>query len=144
MKTKSKLKRARRPAAKRPRFNQCANCYDGKLLMAGESCGVCGNAEPAKPLPKPERKCVYCGCTEGRACAGGCSWSVLHPKTLTGVCSQCVDRLPGIVLGLISITPPRDGLVWLQVVKGNHAGEGLQMKAKELIAVVEKLYRKHF
>jgi hypothetical protein len=35
-----------------------------------------------------DRTCVYCGCTESRACAGGCSWIVTHPWTNTGVCSS--------------------------------------------------------
>ena len=125
-------------------MNQCGNCLDGKLLMAGETCGICGNHEPPKRKPKRERQCVYCGCTDSRACPGGCGWAVRHPKTLTGVCSACVDRLPGIVLGQISITPPRAGLVWMQVVNGPNAGDGMQTEAGVLAKAVEKFYRKHF
>jgi len=29
-------------------------------------------------------KCIYCGCTDGRACVGGCGW------ILPNVCSNCV------------------------------------------------------
>lgn len=29
-------------------------------------------------------KCKYCGCTDGHACTGGCSW------VLPNVCSNCV------------------------------------------------------
>lgn len=36
-----------------------------------------------------ERTCVVCGCTDSRACAGGCSWVETHPATPTGVCSTC-------------------------------------------------------
>lgn len=39
-----------------------------------------------------ERTCVYCGCTESRACAGGCTWVEKHAHTPTGVCSQCATR----------------------------------------------------
>lgn len=31
------------------------------------------------------RACVECGCTEAKACPGGCSWASLDPP----VCSQC-------------------------------------------------------
>ena len=50
---------------------------------------------PKPPLPSlpsvnnPARTCVHCGCTDDRACPGGCSWTVLHKATNTGVCSQC-------------------------------------------------------
>ncbi len=39
-----------------------------------------------------ERTCVHCGCTDSRACEGGCSWAVKHKHTPTGVCSRCVPR----------------------------------------------------
>ena len=35
-------------------------------------------------------KCKYCGCTDGQACVGGCSWVAKN------VCSSCV--LPSIKL----------------------------------------------
>lgn len=37
-----------------------------------------------------ERSCVWCGCTDSNACAGGCGWAFKHTATLTGVCTQCV------------------------------------------------------
>ena len=40
--------------------------------------------------PVPDRTCVHCGCTDSHACAGGCSWVILHKATHTGVCSACV------------------------------------------------------
>lgn len=33
-----------------------------------------------------ERRCRACGCTDTRACPGGCSW------VLPGLCSACVPR----------------------------------------------------
>lgn len=33
-----------------------------------------------------QSKCIVCGCTDGRACEEGCSWSVNAPP----VCSSCV------------------------------------------------------
>ncbi len=41
---------------------------------------------------RPEFTCVYCGCTDSRACAGGCSWIETHEHTPTGVCSNCIGR----------------------------------------------------
>lgn len=41
---------------------------------------------------RPEATCVYCGCTDSRACAGGCSWIELHRHTPTGICSNCIPR----------------------------------------------------
>ncbi len=41
--------------------------------------------------PQPERTCVHCGCTDSRACAGGCFWTEKHQATPTGVCSRCVS-----------------------------------------------------
>lgn len=39
-----------------------------------------------------ERMCVHCGCTDSRACPGGCHWVVEHAATPTGVCSRCVEK----------------------------------------------------
>ncbi len=35
------------------------------------------------------RVCVQCGCTDLRACPGGCDWLLKHPATNTGICSNC-------------------------------------------------------
>lgn len=43
-----------------------------------------GNKQPA-----PERTCLICGCTDSKACEGGCSW------VLPEICSKCVtDKVP--------------------------------------------------
>lgn len=36
-----------------------------------------------------EPTCAKCGCTEAKACQGGCSWVKLDKKTNVGVCSAC-------------------------------------------------------
>jgi hypothetical protein len=44
------------------------------------------------PIPRRRcrpRTCIQCGCTDLRACKGGCQWLLKHPKTNTGVCSEC-------------------------------------------------------
>ena len=33
--------------------------------------------------------CVWCGCTDRRACAGGCSWVKFELGTNRGLCSAC-------------------------------------------------------
>ena len=39
---------------------------------------------------QPNRTCIYCGCTDARACAGGCSWVVTFQFGNVGVCSSCI------------------------------------------------------
>ena len=34
--------------------------------------------------------CIGCGCTESRACPGGCSWTRIDREANIGVCSRCV------------------------------------------------------
>lgn len=43
-----------------------------------------------KVAAAPERTCVYCGCTDSRACPGGCSWVVTWQYGHVGVCSACI------------------------------------------------------
>lgn len=40
-----------------------------------------------------ERICRGCGCTDGRACPGGCAWVLLDVRTPTGVCSECAEEM---------------------------------------------------
>lgn len=40
----------------------------------------------------PEAKCLVCGCTDLRACPGGCSWAEIDRKRRTGLCSRCAAR----------------------------------------------------
>lgn len=35
--------------------------------------------------PAPVQTCTRCGCTEAKACTGGCSWA------LPTLCTSCVD-----------------------------------------------------
>jgi len=42
--------------------------------------------------PMSEKTCVMCGCTDDRACAGGCSWIHVFPHGDAGVCSSCGER----------------------------------------------------
>lgn len=34
-------------------------------------------------------RCVNCGCTDNRACKGGCYWISVDRKAGTGLCSEC-------------------------------------------------------
>lgn len=44
----------------------------------------------AAKLLVTERTCIYCGCEDGRACAGGCSWVIIFQHSHAGVCSNCI------------------------------------------------------
>jgi hypothetical protein len=37
-----------------------------------------------------QAKCIVCGCTDSRACDGGCSWACVAPP----ICSRCASRAP--------------------------------------------------
>jgi len=47
---------------------------------------------PQPPEPRPgERTCAVCGCTDSRACAGGCTWT---PTGMDAdICSRCQPAL---------------------------------------------------
>lgn len=64
-----------------------------------------------------ENICIGCSCTELRACAGGCSWSVIHLGSRRGVCSQCFERENGedLVSKLVAETYP-EPLDWAEGV----------------------------
>lgn len=51
---------------------------------------------------------MICGCTEARACPGGCAWVESHPATATGVCSGCLEEA---VLSLF-YAAERAGMRW--------------------------------
>lgn len=44
--------------------------------------------------PVPVAKCKICGCTDDRACEGGCCWATLDRDGKKGVCSNCVGPRP--------------------------------------------------
>jgi hypothetical protein len=52
----------------------------------------------AKTLVQQKREvdalaqCVACGCTDLKACPGGCYWAGLNPETHDGICSRCAVR----------------------------------------------------
>jgi hypothetical protein len=75
------------------------------------------NAKNAKPV----RKCRRCGCTEARACLGGCAW-VLN----TDVCDRCltneecalgmlIEELRGIADRLMLSTQRAENLLQLKL-----------------------------
>ena len=37
--------------------------------------------------------CGECGCTDERACEGGCFWIRKPTRDVPGLCSACADRL---------------------------------------------------
>lgn len=44
-------------------------------------------------IDEDEPRCRVCGCTEDRACAGGCWW-VPDPEQLGELCSSCAQKAP--------------------------------------------------
>lgn len=53
-----------------------------------------------------EARCVACGCTDSRACVGGCWWIALDRSRRIGLCSCCEGKahlLPGdLAVGEVS------------------------------------------
>ncbi len=52
--------------------------------------------EPPAPPAPPTPTCLICGCTEQRACPGGCSWVHLE-RDGRGVCSACESILVSVL-----------------------------------------------
>lgn len=55
------------------------------------------------PLRKTPGRCWRCGCTDDRACAGGCSWA---DATRT-VCTRCVPAQGPAVVHVVNLPPPQ-------------------------------------
>jgi hypothetical protein len=36
-----------------------------------------------------DARCIHCGCTQARACPGGCWWVCVDAKASLGICSTC-------------------------------------------------------
>lgn len=43
---------------------------------------------------EPAGICIGCGCTDDRACVGGCWWLRVDRALQVGVCSECADLVP--------------------------------------------------
>jgi DNA-binding PadR family transcriptional regulator len=37
--------------------------------------------------------CIHCGCTDARACPGGCSWLFVNRDLRLGICTNCTDQV---------------------------------------------------
>lgn len=48
------------------------------------------------PVKHPKGSCRVCGCTEDRACPGGCWW--VFPE----LCNRCADRVEALLVGVKS------------------------------------------
>lgn len=55
-----------------------------KTLRRGKQRNKCG---------RRELTCVGCGCTEERACPGGCDWVFTDADRLVGLCTSCLSIL---------------------------------------------------
>lgn len=50
-------------------------------------------------MKRDERKCVVCGCTDTKACEGGCEWDVTDPP----VCSRCTRGRPYVAIKVSAV-----------------------------------------
>lgn len=99
--------------------------------------------EEAKRLLGPEgteRVCVNCGCTDSRACAGGCAWAEVHKATPTGVCTRCVFEKITLGQCVILKPGPSAGTVWIQDAEG----EGMETPEAHLEQAIKEYFRKNF
>jgi hypothetical protein len=76
-----------------------------------------GSKKKADPR---EPKCIVCGCTERRACEGGCAWVMLTPP----LCDKCVRTY-------------LFALLWRVVFNVESVAKG---ETRELIRDLRKLY----
>lgn len=77
-----------------------------------------------------QNTCVMCGCTDRRACAGGCSWIHVFEHGNAGVCSNCAEKF--MVVQAKSLPETRD--LYPVVLYLNSEAEALAL-ATELQAV---------
>lgn len=48
---------------------------------------------PHQIMNSRSRACRACGCTELRACPGGCWWVLLDVHSPSGICSTCAEQI---------------------------------------------------
>ena len=95
---------------------------------------------------RPEATCVYCGCTDSKACAGSCTWVELHQHTPTGVCSGCTASIKGLQrldIGKFILIKPGakgHGHVWFERTRG----EGMDLPETKLATALKKLFTQEF
>ncbi len=73
----------------------CTTCAGGGLVddeLADAIAVFEKRIRDANPL-LAEATCLGCGCTDSRACVGGCSWIVVNRELRQGICSSCADQL---------------------------------------------------
>ncbi len=52
---------------------------------------LCGACLRGVAYPDTDATCVVCGCTDSRACPGGCSWVKVDRERRLGICSNCTE-----------------------------------------------------
>ena len=88
---------------------------------------------------RPEHTCIHCGCTDSKACAGGCSWTVLNKHTPTGICSRCRNLPEHLTLGSMRVERIGDK-VWIH----QNGGESMATTAAKLKAAIEQFFNAEF
>ena len=61
--------------------------------------------------PIAEASCVYCGCSDSRACASGCGWLAVDRLARVGVCTNCGDSEAQAIHVLASLGAGVTGVV---------------------------------
>lgn len=74
------------------RYSHVSQPADPDLRLRGRAHARALQAVFADQARRHPGECVRCGCTDDRACPGGCSWVVPN------VCSQCAPLPPGLPL----------------------------------------------
>jgi hypothetical protein len=78
------------PAALTIRHLTTCAVYRALSLLNPDLYGGPGDGHPMAfqpPAAAPTRTCQSCGCTDDRACEGGCSWT--HTDPAVDLCSRC-------------------------------------------------------
>jgi len=69
----------------------CSCCEEVEVDLGDPMCSQCWlGTDDDFDFDRPATSsCVGCGCTDLRACSGGCSWLAVNHDDGTGVCSSC-------------------------------------------------------
>jgi hypothetical protein len=90
---------------------------------------------PTKKQKNKAPTCRVCGCTDKKACPGGCFW--IEPD----LCSACAKKMPIITMEMkkiITIGKDRTAIYMLKIKAPKHLAENAIEKFKVEIGLVER------
>ena len=101
-----------------------AAAYHGPLSTSFQERRRVAEVSESEFEPDDVSTCRVCGCTDERACAGGCSW-VEDPQLLGDLCSSCLPLARAVMDGVrAELRPVVDALLREQFNSG-HLGDTL-------------------